>query len=105
MPYRDFFLHDDNTYIGIDYYAEGEGILPIQIEEPFVHGKHDIVICSEVLEHTFDYPQVVDNIRNNVKEDGTIFVSVPFAYEVHGWDYNDYFRFTYQALNKIFEKE
>jgi SAM-dependent methyltransferase len=102
MPYRRFF--PDSEYIGIDEYTNLPEVKKINIENPFMEGDADFIICSEVLEHSFNFRQVIKNIFDNMKPGATAFVSVPFAYEVHGWDYHDYFRYTEEALSKLFSE-
>lgn len=77
------------------------------------HRVHDITIpisvyeadhafCMEVLEHV-EYPgEVLDNIYSNLKEGGTLHLSVPFMYPVHGEQ--DYWRFTDQGLTLLAER-
>ncbi len=103
LPYKPYFTATKN-FIGVDYYTERDDVEAVDIEKPFARVEADFVICSEVLEHSFHYNQVVENIYNNLKSGGSAYVTIPFAYEVHGWDYHDYFRYTFQALEKIFEK-
>lgn len=39
--------------------------------------KFDVVICSEVLEHTINPPRLMQNIKQLVKDDGFIIISLP----------------------------
>lgn len=101
MPYRKFFS-PETKFVGIDYYSNLEDVKKIDIEKPFSEEKADFIICSEVLEHSFQYQIVIENIYYNLKDGGSAYVTVPFAYEVHGWDYHDYFRYTEETLKKLF---
>ncbi len=89
-------------YVGVDNLGEAEDIMKLDLEADFSLGTYDLVICSEVLEHIFHYPRLIDNMFRHVAPGGVLFVTVPFAYEVHGWAYHDYFRFTDQALRRLF---
>ncbi len=101
MPYKKFFS-EQTKFVGIDYYSNLDGVKKIDIEKPFSEDPADFILCSEVLEHSFHYQAVIENIYNNLKEGGVAYVTVPFAYEVHGWDYHDYFRYTEETLKKLF---
>jgi SAM-dependent methyltransferase len=85
--------------------GEDPKILKVDLEEDFDLGRFDLIICSEVLEHVFHYERLIDNAYKHLAHGGIIFVSVPFAHEVHGWAYNDYFRFTDQALRRLFARQ
>ncbi|MFH0831790.1 MAG: class I SAM-dependent methyltransferase [archaeon] len=43
----------------------------------FPKGYFDIIICSDALEHIFDYNQAVSNLKNAAKNKGIIIVSYP----------------------------
>ena len=88
-------------YLGVDRSAEDPKILQVDLEQDFDLGCFDLIICSEVLEHVLHYQRLIDNAYRHLAPGGVIFVSVPFAHEVHGWGYNDYFRFTDQALRLL----
>lgn len=103
MPYKHYFS-SGVKFVGIDYYSNLQGVKKIDIEKPFFEEKADFVICSEVLEHSYEYKVVIENIYNNLKDGGSAYVTVPFAYEVHGWDYHDYFRYTEETLKKLFSQ-
>ena len=92
----------DIQYVGVDNLGDAEEIIKLDLEEDFSLGTYDLVICSEVLEHVFNYPRLIDNMFKHVAPGGVLFVTVPFAHEIHGWAYHDYFRFTDQALRLLF---
>jgi SAM-dependent methyltransferase len=61
------------------------------------HNQYDVVVCSEVLEHTKDYRQIIDNIYRTLKPTGLAIITVP--YNPKRWtrldDYNGHLqRFT-----------
>lgn len=39
--------------------------------------EYDLIVCSEVLEHVEDYKNIIENMHNFLKEDGTLIVTVP----------------------------
>ena len=45
-----------------------------QLVEPLV-GRSDLVISINVLDHCYDFPQIVDNIRQYLKPDGVAFLT------------------------------
>ena len=74
----------------------------VDLEQLWHKEEHDIVLCLDVMEHIFNINKFKDQLASSVKNGGTLILSVPFAYPIHGWDYNDYWRFTDQALVKFF---
>ena len=64
-----------------------------QIED----SRYDAVFCTEVLEHTA-YPfDAVREMRRILKPGGTLFLSTPFNFRIHG-PLPDYWRFTEHAI-------
>lgn len=100
MPYKIYFP-ESVRYVGIDFYSTHPDVKKIDVEKPFQEEPADMVICSEVLEHSFNFQQVVENVNHAMKHGGVGFITVPYAYEVHGWDYHDFFRYSPDALKKI----
>jgi len=69
---------------------------------PFSDSSFDNIICFEVLEHTFNYNNLVKEMHRVLKIDGTLYLSVPFAAKFHfiPWDF---FRYTPTSLKMIIE--
>jgi SAM-dependent methyltransferase len=68
----------------------------IEIEEKF-----DLVLCTNVLEHVFDFKTAINNLNYLLKENGHLLVSVPFIYPLHD-EPEDFWRFTEHSLKKLF---
>lgn len=60
---------------------------------------YDHAFCMEVLEHVTDPQAVMNNISNNLDEKGTLHLSVPFLFPIHGDE--DYWRFTPKGLEVL----
>lgn len=69
---------------------------------PASDGKYDTVIFLNVLEHIFNYQHLVNEIVRVTKPGGKIIGFVPFLMWYHP-DHKDFFRYTHEALGKIFE--
>jgi ubiquinone/menaquinone biosynthesis C-methylase UbiE len=61
----------------------------------------DIVICTEVLEHTLNPFEAVKEIYRILKPNGMACVSVPFNFRIHG-PLPDCWRFTEHGLRALF---
>jgi SAM-dependent methyltransferase len=60
---------------------------------PFMAGKFDAVICSELLEHVPEPAVVLSEIHRVLRQEGTLLMCVPFMNRIHG-DPHDYGRYT-----------
>ena len=105
--YRQFIRYREPFSITYsDYYEEGENLVKLNLEEPFEIEKEsfDCVVCLSVLEHIYDFRNVVRESHRILKKGGRFIGSTPFLRIFHADPY-DYFRYTHQALIKIFEEE
>ncbi len=63
----------------------------------------DVVVLCNVLEHIFNYSFLLSEISRILKPNGTLVGFVPFMINYHP-DPQDYFRYTREALLKIFSE-
>jgi SAM-dependent methyltransferase len=82
---------------GVDVVADLEGRLPARL------GKFDHVECMSVLEHSRRPWLLAANLERLLKPGGTLFVSVPFVWRIHGYP-SDYWRMTPAAVKSIFPR-
>jgi len=68
----------------------------------FGDGRLDGVICSEVLEHVADFSAALGEIARVLKPGGTLLVTCPFLYPIHGQQ--DFWRFTPDALKRLLSR-
>lgn len=107
-PYR-FLLNPETTnYFGIDIvdaekfdYANKE-ITPFNGKEiPFADEKFDCLLCTEVLEHVFEFEVLIGEMRRVLKNNGIGIVTIPWSARYHYIPY-DFFRYTRSSLQKMF---
>lgn len=97
-------------YTGIDM-SEGKGVeMVVDLTEDFevldklFEGRRfGTIFCLSVLEHCEDPFKMSDNMTRLLKPGGKIFISVPFAWQFHGYP-SDYWRFTYEGVKKLFPR-
>ncbi len=79
-----------------------ENDLSFNLEEPFPlpDAQLDSILCINVLEHIFNYQNVLNESYRILKKDGQLVIAVPFLIVVHPSP-NDYWRYTDQTLEKI----
>ena len=63
----------------------------------------DVVYCLEVLEHTFEPWEILNNIYSLLKNDGILHLSLPFQFRVHG-PLPDCYRISEYGLKYLLEK-
>lgn len=64
--------------------------------------RFDYVVCTEVLEHTRQPFDAVNNIFAMLKPGGLAFISTPFNFRIHG-PLPDCWRFTEHGLKELFK--
>lgn len=65
--------------------------------------RFDIIVCTEVLEHTLQPFEAVKELWRILKPGGTVLVSSPFNFRIHG-PLPDCWRFTEHGLRALFSK-
>lgn len=70
---------------------------------PFKDDSFDLIIASQVLEHTFKPWQVANELERVIKKEGYLLVETPFNFPYHSPPY-DFFRFTFTGLRSLFPK-
>jgi len=104
--YNRFLQKDKNCKVTFtDWHENGEGIIKLNLEERFVieDNKFDFITCFNVLEHIYNYKNVIEESFRILKPGGVYIGQTPFLVNYHA-DPNDYFRYTHQAIEKMFEE-
>lgn len=101
--FRDLLAQFDYSGFDIDHneWVKFQG--DFTKEFPIPSESHDIVMLSNVLEHTHSPQLMVNEAFRVLKKGGLVVGSVPFYAEVHEIP-NDFLRYTYIMLEKIFKE-
>ena len=107
-PYQQLFL--GKRYVGVDIAVSGHDHETSQVDV-FYDGhtldipdeSFDVVISTEVLEHLFNYDEVLSEIRRVLRPNGKLFITTPFLWAEHEQPY-DYARYTTFGLKALLEK-
>lgn len=102
--FRFLRLASEHKITSIDITNERKPDIIADLEKgfPVEDNKFDYVMCFNLLEHIYDYQKVVNECFRVLKSGGVLLGAVPFIMHYHA-DPNDYFRYTHQALEKIFQ--
>lgn len=68
---------------------------------PFKDSSFDLIIASQVLEHTFKPWEVAIELQRVVKVEGSLLIETPFNFPYHSPPY-DFYRFTFTGLRSLF---
>lgn len=102
-PYLPFFSALTKQYAGIDIYNCGSvDILGHAANLPLRDACVDIVLCTQVLEHSEDPGMVMSEISRILKPNGTVMLSTHGVFIYHPCP-NDYRRWTHEGLKLEFK--
>lgn len=104
-PYQGLFAGAE--YIGIDIEGGGHTDEAKQVDSyfdgehiPFPDTSFDVVICTQVLEHSVNPEGLLLEMHRVLTSTGTLFLTVPFVWPLHEQPY-DFRRYTSYGLQKI----
>ena len=95
--YADVIGVDMQAGPGVDRVLDLEETLPADFG-PFAH-----IECMSVLEHSRRPWLMAANLERVLELGGSIFVTVPFVWRVHGYP-DDYWRFTASGVRELFPR-
>lgn len=109
--YRDYFSGIERyaitNYVGFRGARNEDGSIPLDLEAPLpedLRGQFDLVFNHTTLEHVFDCFTAVKNLCALSRD--AVLVVAPFAQMVHSTEsFGDFWRFSPEALGKLFERE
>ncbi len=96
-----YIQHKDCEIISIDHDPDRAPSLVADICKPLTIKEADIAFCLEVLEHCYNPDIALDNIYNNLKTNGKLYLSVPFVTDAHS---KDYWRFTKLGIKTLLKR-
>lgn len=104
--YYEFLKIDESAeIISVDISDERKPSVKTDLEKPFSFkdGEFNYVLCFNLMEHIYNYKNLINESYRVLQNDGKFIGAVPFLGSVHG-DPDDYFRYTESALNNIFQE-
>lgn len=90
---------DINPDSGADYIAD----ICVNNKSLIPNNSFDFILCTEVLEHTLNPFDAVNEIYRLLKNKGLVFISAPFNFRIHG-PLPDCWRFTEHGLRVMLKK-
>ena len=93
------FFDASNEFIRSDVVREYRHKL-VDVTKMKYKSGFDVILCTNVLEHVFDFSLAIKNIRNALKPGGIAMIYIPGFYPLHDEPY-DYWRFTEHSLRKL----
>jgi SAM-dependent methyltransferase len=85
-PYFPFFEHRCESYTSMDLVDTPTVDIACNAENmPVQDCSYDLVLCTQVLEHCDNPQAIVDECHRVLKPGGTLILTVPSVYPVHGY--------------------
>uniref|UniRef100_A0A832CYV4 Methyltransferase domain-containing protein n=1 Tax=Ignavibacterium album TaxID=591197 RepID=A0A832CYV4_9BACT len=99
---REYFKLSNIKTLDIDPEANTDYILDIcNCNDSIIQNEaFDIIICTEVLEHTANPFNAIKELARILKKDGALCVSTPFNFRIHG-PLPDCWRFTEHGIREL----
>lgn len=101
----EFFRMASISTLDIDESSGADYVLDITHNNRSVipDGYFDVIICTEVLEHTLNPFLAVQELYRLVREGGCVAISTPFNFRIHG-PLPDCWRFTEYGLRQLLDR-
>jgi len=101
---REFFTKAQVKSLDIDPALKADYIADLCVDNSpqIPSDQFDMVLCTEVLEHTLQPFDAVREIHRILKRNGLVFVTAPFNFRIHG-PLPDCWRFTEHGLRALFK--
>jgi SAM-dependent methyltransferase len=80
--------------------SEADHVFDFEKLFPLADGSFTTVLCVNVLEHIYNYRNLLSEAHRVLSPGGHIHITVPFFFNIHGSP-DDYFRYTHSALRRI----
>lgn len=108
--YRNYFPNCSNYFISNHPslgkgFQNQEGEISLDLEKNIDHtyvNKFDVVFNHTTLEHIFDFRKALQNICLMSKD--IVILIVPFLQQLHEDGFDDYWRFSPKAINRLFNE-
>jgi SAM-dependent methyltransferase len=101
QPYRPWLEAHLGRYVGLDIEpAAGVDVVGHIESLPFDDGSFDVVLCTQVLEHTDDPQQAVREIHRVLRSGGVALASTHGVFVFH--PPSDLWRWTHEGLRRLF---
>ncbi len=95
-------IQDGTSFTNVDFKSQSGVYLDLESSAlPFPDQSADVVLMFNILEHIYNYNFLLDQVKKVLKPGGRVIGFVPFLVNYHP-DPHDYFRYTQEALQKIF---
>jgi SAM-dependent methyltransferase len=103
-PYYPFFAEVASEYVGVDVVENPAAELRGPVEAlPVDDASFDLVLCTQVLEHSDDPAQAVRELRRVTAAGGRVLAST-HGVQVYHPSPVDYWRWTHEGLRRLFEQ-
>lgn len=102
---KEFFIRSNISTLDIDPKSNATYIADLCNNNKSVipSDTFDVIVCTEVLEHTLDPFAAINEIHRILKKGGKLLLSTPFDFRIHG-PLPDCWRFTEHGLQALLKQ-
>ena len=100
-PYEPYFAPHATEYVGVDVDNPAADLQVVAESLPVPDGSFDVVLCTQVLEHSTDPAKAVRELRRVVAPGGRVLASTHGTAVYHPAP-NDLWRWTHTGLERLF---
>jgi SAM-dependent methyltransferase len=102
-PYQPFFADTASEYVGVDVENPAADVHAPAAAMPLADAGYDLVLCTQVLEHSEDPAQIVRELRRVVAPGGRVLASTHGVQVYHPAPL-DLWRWTHTGLERLFRE-
>ncbi len=102
-PYEPFFAPHASEYVGVDLDNPAADLQGVVESLPVEDGSFDVILCTQVLEHSTDPPAAVRELRRALAPRGRVLASTHGTAVYHPAP-NDFWRWTHTGLERLFNE-
>jgi len=90
-------------YLGVDFDVGNAPDVAADVARlPFADDSVGVILAASLLEHTYNYAEIVAEAHRVLKPGGYLLIQVPFLLEFHAYPH-DYFRYTHIGIRRVLE--
>ena len=101
--YKDSINSKDYTSVNIDKNIDPDYLINVGDDIPLSDLQFESCLLFNILEHVLDWEHVLSECYRVLKNDGCLYIIIPFSYPIHGSP-NDYLRATDSYIKEKLEK-
>ena len=101
--YKNLLNYKSYTSVNIDKYIDPDYLINVGDKIPLPDMQFESCLLFNILEHVFDWDQILSESYRVLKNNGCLYIIIPFSYPIHGAP-KDYIRATDTYIREKLER-